>query len=90
MTSKLQSLLNELSVLPGSKLLKNHTDVIKSADLNARRLFNIYMRIALCAKNEIIKERLNVPSFEWLLGEIKSRFETSIVNAGEMVGSLAA
>lgn len=89
-TSKLQNLLNELSVLPGSKMLKNQADVIKSADLNARRLFNIYMRFALCAKNVIMKERLTAPSFDWLLGEIKSRFETSIVNPGEMVGSLAA
>ena len=64
--------------------------MIKSADINARRLFNIYVRFALCAKNVIMKERLTGPSFDWLLGEIKSRFETSIVNPGEMVGSLAA
>ena len=89
-TGKLQQLLGDLCVLPGSKLLKNQGDVIKSADMNARRLFNIFMRFTLCAKNVIMKERLTGPSFDWLLGEIKSRFETSIVNPGEMVGSLAA
>ena len=88
MTSKLDTLLNDLSVLPGSKRL--HSEVLRDADLNARRLFNIYMRYALCAKNVIMKERLTGPSFDWLLGEVRSRFETSIVNPGEMVGSLAA
>ena len=29
-------------------------------------------------------------SFDWLLGEIKSRFEQSLVSPGEMVGSIAA
>ena len=64
--------------------------MIASADLNARRLFNIFIRHTLCAKNVIVKERLSAPAFDWLLGEVRSRFETSIVNPGEMVGSLAA
>ena len=29
-------------------------------------------------------------SFDWLMGEIKSRFEQSLVHPGEMVGSIAA
>ena len=33
---------------------------------------------------------MSSPSFDWLLGEIKSRFESAIVHPGEMVGSLAA
>ena len=64
--------------------------VLLEADLNARRLFNINMRFALCAKNVIMKERLSAPAFDWLLEEVRSRFETSIANPGEMVGSLAA
>jgi len=87
-TSKLTSLLNDLSVLPGSKRVQS--SILVDADLNARRLFNIYMRYALCAKNVIIKDRLPCSAFDWLLAEIKSRFETSLSNPGEMVGSLAA
>jgi DNA-directed RNA polymerase II subunit RPB1 len=64
--------------------------MLQDADLNTRRLFNIYMRFALCTKNVIMKERMSAPAFDWLLGEIKSRFETSVVYPGEMVGSLAA
>ena len=87
-TQKLTKLLSELNVLPGSDRMQG--TVIQDADLNARRLFNIHMRFALCAKNVILKERMSAPAFDWLLGEIKSRFESSIVNPGEMVGSLAA
>ena len=64
--------------------------MLAEADLNARRLFNIYVRFSLCAKNVIVKERLTSPAFDWLLAEIRSRFETSMANPGEMVGSLAA
>jgi len=69
--------------LSASKLLLD-------ADLNARRLFNIYLRHALCAKNVILKQRLSEVSFDLILGEIKSKFDSSRVNAGEMVGSIAA
>ena len=29
-------------------------------------------------------------AFDWLIGEIKSRFEASLIHPGEMVGSIAA
>jgi DNA-directed RNA polymerase II subunit RPB1 len=29
-------------------------------------------------------------SFDWLVGEVKSRFEQSLVHPGEMIGSIAA
>ena len=74
--------------MPGSSKAGN--TVLAEADLNARRLFNIYVRFSLCAKNVIVKERLTSPAFDWLLAEIRSRFETSMANPGEMVGSLAA
>ena len=88
MITKVSKLLSELNVLPGA-----HNDsykILVDADLNARRLFNIYIRHQLCSKNVIMNERMSSPSFEWLLGEIKSKFDFSIVHAGEMVGSVAA
>ena len=40
---------------------------------------------------KIIKnDRFSQSSFDWLLGEIKSRFEQSLVSPGEMIGSIAA
>lgn len=88
MVKKLNTMLNELSVLPGSKTMANK--FVEDADVNARMLFNIYMRYNLCSNKVIMKERLNSTSFDWVLGEIRSRFESSIVDPGEMVGSVAA
>jgi DNA-directed RNA polymerase II subunit RPB1 len=38
----------------------------------------------------IQNERLSSEAFDWIIGEIKSRFESAIVNPGEMVGPIAA
>lgn len=38
----------------------------------------------------MLHERLSGASFAWLLGEIRARFEASLVDAGEAVGALAA
>jgi len=46
--------------------------------------------MSLASKRLIVHERLNNRAFEWLLGEIRSKFESSLVNAGEVVGSIAA
>jgi DNA-directed RNA polymerase II subunit RPB1 len=35
-------------------------------------------------------ERFSKQAFDWLLGEIKSRFENSLIHSGEVVGSIAA
>jgi DNA-directed RNA polymerase II subunit RPB1 len=34
--------------------------------------------------------RLNNEAFEWLIGEIETRFQQAQANPGEMVGALAA
>jgi DNA-directed RNA polymerase II subunit RPB1 len=33
---------------------------------------------------------LSTEAFDWIIGEVKSRFEQAIVNPGEMVGPIAA
>lgn len=38
----------------------------------------------------ILNERLNKLAFDWLLAEIKSKYEQAVVSAGEMVGAIAA
>jgi DNA-directed RNA polymerase II subunit RPB1 len=49
---KVNQLINSLSVLPGAK--SSGSKLLLDADLNSRRLFNIYLRHALCAKNIIL------------------------------------
>lgn len=44
----------------------------------------------MASKRLIMHEKLNKKSFDWLCGEIKSRFDLSLVHPGEVVGSIAA
>jgi DNA-directed RNA polymerase II subunit RPB1 len=50
----------------------------------------IYIRSSLASKRLILHENLNVQSFDWMIGEIKSKFESGLVHPGEVVGSIAA
>lgn len=50
----------------------------------------MYLRSQLSSKNVILDHKLDKVSFSYVLGEIKSQFEQSLVNPGEMVGSIAA
>lgn len=53
-------------------------------------LFKIYLRQLLVAKHVIQTKKLSKSSFDWLVGEIQTRFERSLVHPGEMVGSIGA
>ncbi|CAG9765945.1 unnamed protein product [Ceutorhynchus assimilis] len=60
------------------------------ANENATLLFQCLVRSTLCAKLVSEQYRLTTEAFEWLLGEIETRFQQAQVNPGEMVGALAA
>jgi len=81
-------LLTDLTVFPGRTV--SSTGFFREADENSTVLFKIYLRQELAAKRLVMQERMNKPGFDWLLGEIKSRFEQSLVHPGESVGALAA
>lgn len=61
-----------------------------SIENDATRLFNIHLRSLLSSKRAVVKERLTEEAFEWLLGEVETRFFQAKVQPGEMVGSIAA
>ena len=89
--------LNPLIVLQKVKELKKELEVVKGADTIsmegqecALTLFNRVLNYSLSTKNIIIKHRLNKKAFDFVCGEIKSKFEQAIVRPGEMVGSIAA
>lgn len=50
------------------------------AQYNATLLMNILLRSTLCAKRTAEKHRLSPAAFEWLIGEIESRFKQAIVS----------
>lgn len=52
----------------------------RQAQENATLLFNIHLRSTLCSKRMIEEFRLSTEAFDWLLGEIETKFNQSIVS----------
>jgi DNA-directed RNA polymerase II subunit RPB1 len=71
-------------------LVKGKDRLSMEAQDNSTILFNIIINTNLSCKRVIQHERLTSKAFDWVLGEIESRFNQSIVRPGEMVGSIAA
>lgn len=84
----MKKLIESLAVIPGIK--RRQDPMTLEAHDNSTWLFRIYLRQLISTKVVIQQERLTQPAFDWLIGEIKSRYEQSIVNPGEMVGSIGA
>ncbi|KAJ8955894.1 hypothetical protein NQ318_005442 [Aromia moschata] len=62
----------------------------RQANENATLLFQCLVRSTLCTKCVSEEFRLSTEAFEWLIGEIETRFQQAQANPGEMVGALAA
>ncbi|KAL6551725.1 DNA-directed RNA polymerase II subunit rpb1 [Orobanche gracilis] len=60
------------------------------AQKNATLFFSILVRSALASKRVLKEYRLSREAFEWVIGEIESRFMQSLVAPGEMIGCVAA
>lgn len=86
--TKLQKTLQELCTIPGLERRKDR--LLIEANQNSTLLLRIYLKSILNSKNVILNEKLSSSSFDYILGEIKSKFEQSMVNPGEMIGSIAA
>jgi len=57
---------------------------------SATTLFNIMLRSAISSKRVMKEYRLTSEAFDWLIGEIGTRFTHALAHPGEMVGALAA
>jgi len=89
--------LNPLKVIKGVRELLSKCIIVPGEDRlsvqandNATILFQCLVRSTLCTKIVAEKHRLSEESFDWLLGEIETKFQQAQVAAGEMVGALAA
>lgn len=71
-------------------IMSGEDRISKEAQYNATLLMNILVRSVLAAKQVAKYHKLNIEAFEWLLGEIETRFNQAIAQPGEMVGALAA
>ncbi|KAI7903385.1 DNA-directed RNA polymerase II subunit RPB1 [Cokeromyces recurvatus] len=80
----INSLVTRLLVVRGKDKISNETQK------NATLLFQILLRSTFAVKRVVEEFHLTSQAFEWILGEIESRFLTSVVAPGEMVGTIAA
>lgn len=94
---RLSTDLNPLKVIQGVKELLDKCVIVagedalsKQANINATLLFRALIRSTLCTKLVSENYRLSSEAFEWLIGEIESRFHQAQAQPGEMVGALAA
>ncbi|CAB1345123.1 unnamed protein product [Coregonus sp. 'balchen'] len=89
--------LNPLRVVEGVQELSKKLVIVngedqlsRQAQQNATLLFNIHLRSTLSSRRMTDEFRLSTEAYDWLLGEIESKFNQSIAHPGEMVGALAA
>ena len=73
-----------------SAAMKQHNPGVKENNLDSTLLFRILLRSQLATRRLIEEYRLTSAAFDWLLGEIESRFNRALVQPGEMVGTIAA
>ncbi|KAJ0096958.1 hypothetical protein Patl1_29179 [Pistacia atlantica] len=80
----IDKLQERLKVVPGDDPLS------VEAQKNATLFFNILLRSTFASKRVLQEHRLTREAFEWVIGEIESRFLQSLVAPGEMIGCVAA
>jgi len=79
-----EDLISKLIIVPGT----DHLSI--QANENATLLFKTLLRSTLCTKRVAEEYHLTNEAFEWLIGEIDTRFKQAQVHPGECVGSLGA
>ena len=62
----------------------------REAQTNASLTFRMHVRATLATRRVLEEFHLNREALEWVLGEIEAKFNQSLVNPGEMCGTLAA
>ncbi|WBW71077.1 RNA polymerase II large subunit Rpb1 [Schizosaccharomyces osmophilus] len=80
--------LNEL--MSKLKIFRGDDRITQDVQNNATLLFQIHLRSKFAVKRVITEYHLNKVAFEWIMGEVESRFQQAVVSPGEMVGTLAA
>lgn len=62
----------------------------RQAQEDATLMFRMHLRATFASRRVLERYHLNREAFEWVLGEIETKFNQSLVHPGEMCGTLAA
>ena len=89
---QIKMMLESFVTLPSARESSPFKDspVIQEANTNSTKLFKIYLRWYLRAKEVFFTHRFNTQAFDQLITNIKETFRLAIAHPGEMVGSVAA
>jgi len=60
-------------------IVKGEDQLSKVAQKNATLLFNILLRSVLCSRKVAEEHKLNTEAFEWVIGEIETKFQQAQV-----------
>ncbi|KAI3381551.1 hypothetical protein SNEBB_008712 [Seison nebaliae] len=82
--NEVQNLCKKLIIVEGEDAIS------REAQLNSTLLINVLIRSTLNSKRVMEEHKLSHNAFEWLVGEIDTRFQKAKVQPGEMVGALSA
>ncbi|KAI0028851.1 DNA-directed RNA polymerase II, subunit 1 [Vararia minispora EC-137] len=62
----------------------------RQAQENATLNFRMHLRATFASRRVLERHHLTREAFDWVLGEVEAKFNQSVVNPGEMCGTLAA
>ncbi|KAL0236455.1 hypothetical protein GEMRC1_003037 [Eukaryota sp. GEM-RC1] len=72
------------------RVIAPHSPTSSQEERNALSLFVIHLKAMLASKPITHEFRLSREAFEWLLGEVETKFHGALITPGEMVGIIAA
>ena len=81
---KLRETMDRLIVVRGDDPLS------RESQYNATMMFRMHLRATFASRPVLEEYHLTRQAYEWVLGEVETRFNQSLVQAGEMCGTLAA
>ncbi|KAG2066729.1 DNA-directed RNA polymerase II, subunit 1 [Suillus decipiens] len=79
-----QQLNNRLAVVVGDDPLT------REVQANSSLTFRMHVRATMATRRVLEQFHLTREAFDWVLGEVEAKFNQSLVNPGEMCGTLAA
>ncbi|KAG8794073.1 DNA-directed RNA polymerase II subunit rpb1 [Ceratobasidium sp. 428] len=84
-------IMDEISALTSRLAVVRGSDPISiEAQANATVLFNMHLRSSFATRPVLEELHLNRQAFDWIIGEIETKFNAPVVNPGEMCGTLVA
>jgi DNA-directed RNA polymerase II subunit RPB1 len=71
-------------------VVRNDDQISRECQGNATLNFCMHLRATFATRRVLERYHLTREAFDWVLGEVETKFNQSLVNAGEMCGTLAA